>query len=167
MWKSTSRAFRICMARGGRESLRPTYSQPKLTLVLKKKNTPKGGVTGISTAKRKIFERNPPERIFEIVFRKSSQEDFAQRCLVWPKHFLLHRPWVKIFFLKQGSTSAGCNFALKTPYPPPCHTYSESSGRALSHGTTQYMSYLLKKLSKSRFREPRKQWFWGSEAQIT
>ena len=33
------------MARGGRESLRPTYSQPKLTLVSTKKSGPKGGVT--------------------------------------------------------------------------------------------------------------------------
>ena len=35
------------------------------------------------TAKWNIFEQNPPERIFEIQFRKSSQEDFAQRCFVW------------------------------------------------------------------------------------
>ena len=50
---------------------------------------------------------------------------------------------------------------------PLCHTYSESSGRALSHGTTQYMTYLLKKLTATRFRGPREQWFWGSELQIT
>ena len=36
-----------------------------------------------------VLERNPPERIFEIQFRKSSQEDFAQKCFVWLKHFWL------------------------------------------------------------------------------
>ena len=39
------------------------------------------------------------------------------------------------------------------------HTYSESPGRALSHGATQFMSYICKKMSKSRFRDPSKQGF--------
>ena len=38
MWKSTSRAFRICMAKGGRESARPSYGRPKLTLISREKN---------------------------------------------------------------------------------------------------------------------------------
>ena len=33
-----SRRFRICMAKGGRESLRPSYGQPKLTLIARKKH---------------------------------------------------------------------------------------------------------------------------------
>ena len=37
MWKSTSRAFRICMAKGGRESLRLSYGRPTLTLVWKRR----------------------------------------------------------------------------------------------------------------------------------
>ena len=28
--------FRICMAKGGRESLRPSYGQPKLTIIAPK-----------------------------------------------------------------------------------------------------------------------------------
>ena len=39
------------------------------------------------------------------------------------------------------------------------HTYSESPGRALSHGATQFMSYICKKMSKSRFRDPSEQGF--------
>ena len=39
------------------------------------------------------------------------------------------------------------------------HTYSESPGRALSHGATQFMSYICKKISKSRFRDPSEQGF--------
>ena len=34
-----SRRFRICMPKGGRGSLRPSYSQPKLTLLSKKSPT--------------------------------------------------------------------------------------------------------------------------------
>ena len=60
--------------------------------------------------------------------------------------FFLTPPLGQDFFLKQGSTSAGCMSALRISIPP-CHTYYESSGRALSHGTTQYMSYIWKKLS--------------------
>ena len=33
-----SRRFRICMAKGGRESLRPSYGRPKLTLISREKN---------------------------------------------------------------------------------------------------------------------------------
>ena len=36
-----SRRFRICMAKGGRESARPSYGRPKLTLILSQKNKPK------------------------------------------------------------------------------------------------------------------------------
>ena len=39
MWKSTSRAFRICMAKGGRDSWRPSYSRPKLTLFSRKRRS--------------------------------------------------------------------------------------------------------------------------------
>ena len=33
-----SRRFRICMAKGGRESARPSYGRPKLTLISREKN---------------------------------------------------------------------------------------------------------------------------------
>ena len=33
-----SRQFRICMAKGGSESARPSYGRPKLTLISRKKN---------------------------------------------------------------------------------------------------------------------------------
>ena len=36
-----SRRFRICMAKGGRESARPSYGRPKLTLILSQKKKPK------------------------------------------------------------------------------------------------------------------------------
>ena len=36
-WILTSRRFRICMAKGGRESARPSYGRPKLTLISRKK----------------------------------------------------------------------------------------------------------------------------------
>ena len=58
-----------------------------------------------------------------------------------PCNFSEHLTPVFFFFFKQGPTSAGRNSAFKTPYPP--LPYSESSGRALSHGTTQYMTYLF------------------------
>ena len=76
--------------------------------------------------------------------------------------FFLTAPLGPDFFLKRGSTSAGCKSALKTLYPPLPYIF----WKLWTCSFTQYMSYLLKN-SKSRFREPRKQWFWGSEAQIT
>ena len=39
-WILTSRQFRICMARGGRESARPSYGCPKMTLIWREKKTP-------------------------------------------------------------------------------------------------------------------------------
>ena len=41
-----------------------------------------------------------------------------QKCFGQTKHFWLRLLSVQIFFLKRGSTSAGCNSALKTVYPP-------------------------------------------------
>ena len=35
-----SRRFRICMAKGGRGSARPTYGRPKLTLISREKKSP-------------------------------------------------------------------------------------------------------------------------------
>ena len=37
-WILVSRRFRICMAKGGRESARPSYGRPKLTLISREKN---------------------------------------------------------------------------------------------------------------------------------
>ena len=39
-----SRRFRICMAKGGRESLRPSYGGPKLTLLSRERKKTFGGV---------------------------------------------------------------------------------------------------------------------------
>ena len=36
-----SRGFRICMAKEGRESARPSYGRPKLTLISREKKSPK------------------------------------------------------------------------------------------------------------------------------
>ena len=53
--------------------------------------------------------------------------------------------------LKWGSTLAARNSALKTPLPTPlCHTYFGPSRHEDSPGTTWYIAYLFKKLSKSR-----------------
>ena len=54
------------MAKGGRESLRPSYGRPKLTLVSKKEKKLGGGVTKKVTASREISMPNPPERTFEM-----------------------------------------------------------------------------------------------------
>ena len=40
------------------------------------------------------------------------------------------------------------------------HTFLESHGRALSHGTSQYMAYMVEKMSNFRFWKPSKQDIW-------
>ena len=40
-WILMSRRFRICMAKGGRESARPSYGRPKWTLISRGKKIPK------------------------------------------------------------------------------------------------------------------------------
>ena len=60
--------------------------------------------------------------------------------------------------LKRGSTLEGRTWhRIIINYMS--YTYSESPGRALSHGATQFMSYICKKISKSRFRDPSEQGF--------
>ena len=39
-WILMSRRFRICMAKGGRESARPSYGRPELTLISREKKSP-------------------------------------------------------------------------------------------------------------------------------
>ena len=88
-WILMSRRFRICMAKGGRESARPSYGRPKLTLISREKNhlrrCSKKPPAAIFT-----LEPNHPERIF-LYIKKSSQEDFALKSKLWPPKFLEHR----------------------------------------------------------------------------
>ena len=82
-----SRRFRICMAKGGRESARPSYGRPKLTLISRRKKPKKGvpkswGVTILT------IEQNPLERKFLCTFPVSSQEDFALASKFWPYNSL-------------------------------------------------------------------------------
>ena len=84
-----SRRFRICTAKGGRESLRPSYSLLKLTLILREKNT-LGGVTKSWAVTILTLEQNPPERIFLMTLKKSSKEDFALESKLRPAKFLQH-----------------------------------------------------------------------------
>ena len=55
------------MAKGGRESLRPSYGRPKLTLILRGKK-PKKGVPKSLQAAILTLEQNPPERKFFYMF---------------------------------------------------------------------------------------------------
>ena len=61
-----SRRFRICMAKGGRESARPSYGRPKLTLISREKKITLGGVGKTWEATILTLEQNLPERMFEI-----------------------------------------------------------------------------------------------------
>ena len=61
-----SRRLRICMAKGGRESARPSYGQPKLTLISRRKKITFGGVPKTWQVTILTIEQNPPERKFSI-----------------------------------------------------------------------------------------------------
>ena len=54
-WKLMSRRFRICMAKVGRESLRPSYGRPKLTLISPAKNQNLLSCTSTSIYNRKVW----------------------------------------------------------------------------------------------------------------
>ena len=86
-----SRRFRICMAKGGRESLRPSYGRPNLTLIStgkkNKKGVPKSPAVTIMT-----LEQNPPERKFLTYIKIFSQEDLALKSKLRLGGFLLHLP---------------------------------------------------------------------------
>ena len=86
-----SRRFRICMAKGGRESARPSYGRPKLTLISRGKKNPKKVFQKLG---RPILtlEQNPPERKFLTYIKIFSQEDFPLWSKMWPNNFSLHRP---------------------------------------------------------------------------
>ena len=72
-----SRRFRICMAKGGRESARPSYGRSKLTLISRERNHLLGGVMKSWAATILTLEPNPPERMFEMYIKKFTREDFA------------------------------------------------------------------------------------------
>ena len=71
-----SRRFRICMAREDRESLRPSYSRPKLTFISRKKIT-FGGVSKSNTAK--IFKIQPCHCISSILIYICNTADSIAR----------------------------------------------------------------------------------------
>ena len=83
-----SRRFRICMAKGGRGSARPTYGRPKLTLISREKKI----------ASRRCYKnlagRNLDSRAkssledFFNVHKKFSQEDLALKSKLRPAKFL-------------------------------------------------------------------------------
>ena len=56
--------------------------------------------------------------------------------------FFYAAPQLLFIFWKKGQLRPAVTRPSRLPTPL-CHTYSESSGRALSHGTTQYMTYLF------------------------
>ena len=87
-----SRQFRICMAKGGRESARPSWSRPKLTLILRGKKIAFDGVAITWQAAILTLEQNPPERKFLTYIKIFSQEDLALKSKLRPGGFLLHRP---------------------------------------------------------------------------
>ena len=87
-----SRRFRICMAKGGRESARPSYGRPKLTLIPREKKITLGGVTKTWPAAILTLEQNPLERKFLCTLKIFSQEDFALKSKLWPWYFFQHRP---------------------------------------------------------------------------
>ena len=74
------------MAKGGRESARPSYGRSKLTLISREKKIP-SEVSAILT-----LELNPPERMFEMNIKKFSREDFPLKSKLQPSKFLQHRP---------------------------------------------------------------------------
>ena len=77
-----SRRFRICMAKVGRESARPSYGRPKLTLISRKKKITFGGVPKTWQVTILTLEQNPPERKFLTYINIFSQEDFALFCKI-------------------------------------------------------------------------------------
>ena len=86
-WILMSRRFRICMAKGDRESARPSYGRPKLTLISREKKITLGGVAKTWQAAILTLEQNPPERKFLTYIKIFSQEDFALRSKLWPNNF--------------------------------------------------------------------------------
>ena len=77
---------------------------------------------------------------------------------LWPWDFLLRCNSCKKKIWNEGQLRrAVTRYEIVKNYMS--HTYSESPGRALSHGATQFMSYICKKMSKSRFRDPSEQGF--------
>ena len=116
-WILMSRQFRICMAKGGRESTRLSYGRSKLTLISIKKITVRG------------VTKNLAGRNFD--FRAKSSR------------FLLHRLRWFFFSRNKGQLRAAVTRPCRLSTPL-CHTYSEPSGHEDSPGTTQNITYLLK-----------------------
>ena len=126
------------MGKGGRESARPSYGRPKLTLISREKNH---------------LRRCSKKLSFLTYIKIFSQEDFALKSKLWPLGFLLHR--LSWFFFSQNKGQL--RTAVTRPCRLPtllCHTYSEPSGHEDSPGGTQNIPYLFKNLSKSRLSDP-------------
>ena len=148
-----SRRFRICMAKGGRESLKPSYGWPKLTLISRGKKTNKKGVPRSLQAAILTLEPNPPERIFLYILKKSSPENFALKSKLRLWYSFQHRQRYSFLTWNKGQLWAAVTRPCRLSIPL-CHTYSEPSGHEDSPGGTQNIPYLFKNLSKSRLSDP-------------
>ena len=102
--------------------------------------------------------------IEKITFRNFSHLDLAWNFFFGSRNFFWYTALWSVFclFLKQGST------LTKTPYPPLPYIFwtlwtCSSWDMEPSNICHTYKFFL----SKLRFLDPSKQWFWGSEVQIT
>ena len=149
-----SRRFRICMAKGDRESARPSYGRPKLTLISRERKY-------VQLCLPKLFGHNfnawtkSFSEDFLNVYKKNPrrQEDLALRSKLWPNNFGLHRRGCFVFSWNKDQLWPPVTGPRRLSSPL-CHTYSEPSGHELSPGGTQNIPYLFKNLSKSRLSDP-------------
>ena len=77
-----SRQFRICMAKGGSESARPSYSRPKLTLNSRRKKITLGSVGKILEATILTLEQNPPKRNFFNIYNNFLSRGFCSNMKI-------------------------------------------------------------------------------------
>ena len=85
------------MAKGGRESARPSYGRSKLTLISRERKNSLGSVTKTWPAAILTLEQNPLDRKFLYMLKIFSQEDFALESKLRPAKFLQHL--LRYFFL--------------------------------------------------------------------
>ena len=134
-----SRRFRICMAKGGRESARPSYGRPKWTLISRGKKIPK-------TVLQKTFR--PQFSRLSLAIESAVFHIYQNTADQWLFGFGQHRR--RWFFLSRnkGQLRAAVTWPCRLSTLL-CHTYSEMSGHADSPGGTQNIPYVFKNLSKS------------------
>ena len=132
-----SRRFRICMAKGSRESLMPSYGRSKLTIISREKKIKK---YLRRCSKKPVgdsfdFRANHPERMFEMYIKNSLERILlsGQNC---------DRPafcYTALVLLATRVLPAPPNFGQakhgeKDLLPPLSYTYSESWGQKDSVG---------------------------------